>query len=156
MHVMLKIELDCTPDAAWRAIRRPEVFRAVAAPFATFASLDPEGFPDRWPVGDHRVFAKALGLFPLGEQSIDISYPQRRDGVPMMRDTGGGISGPLGVVMFWQHSMAVSPLPDGRTLYRDKLIFDAGVLNLPLWPLYWAFWQWRGFGLRRFAPTWRG
>ncbi len=154
MHVMLKLELDCTPDAAWDAIRSPSVFRAVSAPFTTFTSLD-DGFPDRWPAGDHRVLVKAFGLVSLGEQSIDISYPVRTDDVRIVRDNGGGISGPVGVITYWRHSMAVSPLPDGRTLYRDKLVFDAGLLNFPLWIAMWAFWQWRAFGLRRFAPTWR-
>ena len=155
MHVMLKLELDCTPDAAWAALRRPAVFRAVSAPFTTFTSLDPEGFPDRWSVGDHRVLAKAFGLFPMGEQSIDISYPQRSDGIRVVRDSGGGISGAVGVFTFWQHSMAVADAPGGKTLYRDKLVYDAGILNLPIWPVMWLFWQWRAFELRRFAPTWK-
>ena len=155
MHVMLKLELDCTPDAAWAALRRPSVFRAVSAPFTTFTSLDPEGFPERWPVGDHRVLAKAFGLIPMGEQSIEISYPQRSDGVRVVRDSGGGVSGAVGVFTFWQHSMAVTDGPHGTTLYRDKLVYDAGILNLPIWPVMWIFWQWRAFGLRRFAPTWK-
>lgn len=155
MHLMLKLELDCTPEAAWAALRRPEVFRAVSAPFVTFTSLEPEGFPDRWPVGEHRVQVKALGLVSMGEQSIDIAYPQRSDGVLMVTDNGGGISGPVGVVTYWRHRMAVSPLPDGRTLYRDKLIYDAGLLNQVIWPFMWVFWQWRAYGLRRFAPTWK-
>jgi hypothetical protein len=155
MHVMLKLELDCTPDAAWAALRRPKVFREVSEPFTTFTSLDAEGFPERWPIGDHRVLAKAFGLLPVGEQSIDISYPQRSDGVRVVRDSGGGVNGLLGLVTYWQHSMAVSELPDGRTLYRDKLVYDAGLLNFVMWPMFWAFWQWRGSRIQRLAPSWR-
>lgn len=155
MHVMLKLELDCTPDAAWAALRRPTVFRAVSAPFTTFSSLEPDGFPEQWPEGDHRVRGKAFGIIPVGEQSIDISYPQPRDGVRVVRDSGGGVSGPLGLVTYWQHSMAVSELADGRTLYRDKLVYDAGLLNFVMWPVFWLFWQWRAARIRRLAPTWQ-
>jgi len=155
MHVMLKLELDCTPDAAWAALSRPTVFRAVSAPFTTFVSLEPGGFPKRWSAGSHRVRAKAFGIMPVGEQSIDISYPQRSDGVRLIRDSGGGISGPLGLITYWQHSMAITPATGGRTLYRDKLVYDAGLLNFPLWPMFWIFWQWRAARLRRLAPTWQ-
>ena len=40
---MLKQVLDCDPDAAWRAIRSPQVFRAVSAPLMTFTSAEPLG-----------------------------------------------------------------------------------------------------------------
>ena len=49
--------------------------------------------------------------------------------------------------------MAVSPLPGGRTLYRDRLLASAGrprrtSRGIPTW----AFWQWRGMRLRQLAP----
>ena len=72
-----------------------------------------------------------------------------------MRDFGGGISGPLALVTRWRHSMAIAPTPDGRTLYRDQLEFSAGLLTLPMWLVYWVFWQWRGFGMKRLAPNWK-
>ena len=50
--------------------------------------------------------------------------------------------------------MAVSALPDGRTLYRDQLLAHAGALDLVAWYPTWAFWQWRGLRLRQLAPTW--
>jgi hypothetical protein len=71
-----------------------------------------------------------------------------------MRDTGRGLSGPLAVISQWDHSMAISASPDGKTLYRDQLTFSAGVLSPLLWPLYWAFWQWRASALKRLAPSW--
>lgn len=154
MRILLKLVLDCTPEAAWRAIRDPKVFAAVSAPVTTFSSLEPGGFPPSWPAGPHPVRVTALGLLPIGEQIIDISFPAREDGVRMMRDSGGAISGPLAVVRRWQHTMAVAPAPGGRTLYRDRLVFDAGPLTLLLWPVYWAFWQYRASGLRRLAATW--
>jgi hypothetical protein len=50
--------------------------------------------------------------------------------------------------------MAVSSAPDGRTLYRDRLVFEAGPVTVLMWPVYWAFWQWRAIGMRRLAPGW--
>ncbi len=155
MRILLKLVLDCDPDVAWRAIRDPRVFAAVSAPFTTFSSLEPDGFPESWPAGPHPVRVRAFGLVPMGDQLIDIAFPQRRDDVRMVLDSGGGISGPLALVTTWKHTMAVSPTRDGRTLYRDRLQFGAGVLTPLLWPVFWAFWQWRAARLRALATGWR-
>ena len=154
MRILLKLELDCTPDAAWDAIRSPEVFQAVSFPLTTFASLEGDGFPEQWPEGRHLLSVRALGLVDIGRQSVDLSFLERKDGVRIVRDSGKGVSGPVSLVTRWRHEMAVSALPDGRTLYRDQLRFSAGPLTLPMWLVYWAFWQWRAFGIRRLAPTW--
>lgn len=148
---MLKQVLDCDPDAAWRAIRSPEVFRAVAAPLMTFASAAPLG--TTWTQGEHPVSARLLGLIPVGEQVIDLTFTQRGD-VRFVHDTGEATSGALSIVSYWHHTMAVSPTKDGRTLYRDRLLFDAEPLSLAVWPALWAFWQWRGLQLARLAPHW--
>ena len=158
MRVLLKLVLDCPPDAAWHALRDPAVFRAVSAPFTTFTA-DPGGFPTEWSEGEHRVRAKAFGLFPIGEQSIRLTFQERSDfldagDVRIVRDDGEGLSGMLSLVTHWRHSMAVAPLGT-RTLYRDQLEISAGPLTLPLWLFYWAFWQWRAVQLRRLAPSWR-
>lgn len=155
MRVLLKLVLDCSPDAAWRAIRSPDVFRAVSAPLTTFISLEPGGFPEFWPTGEHPVLGKAFGLLPIGEQVIDISFPEPRGDVRFVLDTGRGASGALTAVTTWHHTMAVSPQAGGRTLYRDQLRFEAGPITVLLWPVYWAFWQWRALQLKRLAPGWR-
>ena len=153
MRVLLKIVLDCEPDAAWRAIRSPSVLREVSAPLTTFESLEAGGFPAVWEAGEHPVRVKALGIIPLGEQIIGISYPTL-PGVRAMRDTGRGLSGQLALITSWQHTLTVAPAPGGGTLYRDQLRFTAGPLTLLLWPVYWAFWQWRAIGMRRLARGW--
>ncbi|CAN5559945.1 hypothetical protein BH10ACT7_BH10ACT7_13660 [soil metagenome] len=153
MRVLLKLVLDCSPDAAWRAIRSPEVLGEVSFPLTTFTSLEPGGFPELWQAGEHPVRVKAFGLVPIGEQVIGISFPEL-PGVRAMRDTGRALVGPLSVVTDWQHTLTVAPAPGGKTLYRDQLKFEAGPLTLLMWPVYWAFWQWRAFGLRRFAGGW--
>ena len=40
MRVLLKLTLDCTPDAAWRALRSPAVLREVVATSQTVAFAD--------------------------------------------------------------------------------------------------------------------
>lgn len=161
MRVLLKLELDCGPDAAWNAIRNPEVFRAVSAPFTTFRSKEPGGFPPQWDAGDHPVEVLALGLIPIGEQVIAVSFPdlasargKGRAPVRALRDSGRGVSGALAAVTTWRHTMAVSAAPGGKTLYRDELMFEAGVATPLLWALYWAFWQWRALRMRSLARSW--
>ena len=152
MHVLLKTVLDCSPDAAWRSIRSPEVFRAVAAPLMSFSSAEPLG--ETWTQGEHPVTARLLGLIPVGGQVIDLTYTQRGD-VRFVHDTGEPTSGALGIVSYWHHTMAIAPTGDGRTLFRDRLLFDAEPVSLAVWPAMWAFWQWRALQIKRLAPRWK-
>jgi len=164
MRVLLKMVLDCDADAAWSALRSPEVFRRVSAPLMSFTSLDDAGFPDRWPDGEHRVAARAFGLVPAGEQIIDIRIETRLDHVHgrhenpvevrIVHDTGRGLTWPLTLTRGWHHRMAVSAQPDGRTLYRDQLEFTAGPITPLVWLAYWGFWQWRAIAIRRLAREW--
>jgi len=154
VRILLKFVLDCDPNSAWHALRSPSVFRAVSAPLLKFTSLEDGGFPEIWSAGPHPVRARLLGRIGIGEQIIDLSFPRRRDGVRMEVDSGGGLTGAVSVITHWQHSMAISPDGNGRTLYRDRLVFKAGLLTLPLWPVLWAFWQWRGRRIRELSKDW--
>ncbi|WP_341952922.1 hypothetical protein [Salinibacterium sp. TMP30] len=154
MRVLLKLELDCDPEDAWRAIRTPQVFRDVSYPLTQFTSLEAGGFPELWQPGDHPVQVSAFGKFPIGEQLIAVSFENSPGGLRIMRDRGRGLSGPLALVSHWEHSMAISAAPGGKTLYRDQLSFTAGALTPVMWLMYWAFWQWRAAALKRLAPTW--
>ena len=109
MRVLLKLTLDCTPDAAWRALRSPAVLREVVAPWLDFSSLEDGGLPTMWPEGVHRVRALAFRRFPAGDELVDVSYPGGLPtGVRMLRDGGGALTGPLAVFDRWDHRMAVS------------------------------------------------
>ncbi|WP_216648809.1 hypothetical protein [Agromyces agglutinans] len=157
MRVLLKLTLDAPVDAVWRAIRSPAVLREVITPWLDFASLEDGGLPTTWPEGRHRLRALAFRRVPAGEEVVDISYPTSiPSGVRMLRDGGGAVTGPLAAFSEWDHRMAVSPLPGGRTLYRDRLLASSGapVLDAALWYPTWLFWQWRGARLRALAPTW--
>ena len=154
MRVRLKLTLHCSPDAAWRAIRSPEVFQAVSRPFTTFTSLEPDGYPQSWSEGEHPVEAKAFGVLPMGQQVIAISFREPTPGVRAVVDNGRGVSGGLAVVRNWHHTMAVSEAPGGKTLFRDRLEFDAGLLSPLMWVVYFAFWQWRALRLKQLARHW--
>lgn len=154
--MLLKLTLDCEPEAAWRAIQSPTVFREASLPLLDFRSLEPNGFPPRWEEGVHPVRILAAGV-PIGSQAISIEFPERRHaGVQILRDNGGGLTGATTVFDRWDHRMAIAASPDepGKTLYRDRLVFSAGALTLPIWPSLWAFWQLRGARLKALAPTW--
>jgi hypothetical protein len=158
MRVLLKLTLDCPADAAWRALHSPAVLREVVAPWLDFDSATGDGLPTTWTEGRFHVRPLALRRFPVGEEVMDLSHPGGLPaGVRMLRDGGGGVSGPFAAFQSWDHRMAVSALPDGRTLYRDQLRATTGnpVADAALWYPTWAFWQWRGARLRALAPGWR-
>jgi hypothetical protein len=155
MYVFLRLELDCSPDDAWAALGNPAVFRQVLRPLMRVRSLDKGGFPSRWDENTvHHVSMSLFGVIPMGHHSIDITYTQRPGGVRMVVDQGEPLTGILAATSVWDHRMAVSATPTGKTLYRDRLSVRAGILTVPLWIGLWALWQYRGAKLQRLARTW--
>jgi hypothetical protein len=154
MKVHLKFELDCEPEAALEALQSPDVFQDVSAPFTTFIPLERGGFPEKWTPGPHPAYGMAFGIIPIGKQIITIDVLDEPHDVRVVRDSGGGVSGVLGLITTWEHRMAVSPLPDGRTLYRDQLTFGAGRLTPFVGIGLWAFWQYRGARIRMLSKEW--
>ncbi|MEW2012793.1 MULTISPECIES: hypothetical protein [Microbacterium] len=158
MRILLKLELDCTADAAWRALHSPRAVTELYGPLldmAPMAALLPTSFE---PGADVPVEIRALGLLPVGQQLIHASdrYTEDANGpVRIFRDSGIPLTGPLAALDVWDHQMAVSPLPGdpSRTLWRDRLTIG-GIAAVPLWPMLWAAWQYRGIRLRALAPTW--
>ncbi|MEW1835409.1 hypothetical protein [Microbacterium sp. NPDC079995] len=158
MRILLKLELDCTADAAWRALHSPRAVTELYGPLldmGPMAAALPTSFE---PGADVPVEIRALGLIPVGQQLIHASdrYTEDTNGpVRIFRDSGIPLTGPLAALDVWDHQMAVSPLPGdpSKTLWRDRLTIG-GSAALPLWPLLWAAWQYRGIRLRALAPTW--
>ncbi|MFB2554653.1 hypothetical protein [Herbiconiux liangxiaofengii] len=157
MRVLLKLVLDCDPDAAWRAIRSPAVFREVSSPLMQVESLAADGFPTVWETGQHPVTMRAGGIIPMGKQIIRLNFETRQHGdVRIVHDSGQGVTGAVSTITLWDHQMAISPDPagTGKTLYRDQLTIGAGLLTPFAWYSLWAFWQVRGRKLQKLAPTW--
>jgi hypothetical protein len=154
VKVQLRIRIAANPDVVWDALRNPEMFRRVSAPLLLMRSEEAEGFPPQWREdGPHRISIYALGFIPNGVQTIDVTYAVREDGTRVVTDAGMPQSGAITVFKKWRHQMAVTAQADGSTLYRDKLEFDAGLLNPIAWLGLWCFWQWRGLRLRQLLKS---
>jgi hypothetical protein len=155
MHVGLRIVLNAPVDVVRDALRNPQVMVAVTEPMLVYRSLSASGFPTRWtPDEPHPVRADAFGVIPSGNTHVDIDVYDI-DGIPVQRDNGGGTSG-LFARMDMQHRMVATALPDGRTLFRDRLSYRMRpwALGLALWPGLWVVWQWRAARMRALAPSW--
>jgi hypothetical protein len=148
MRVQLRFEIDAYPDEVWAMLHDPLALGQVVAPLLEIEPVGHRRFPPTWTPGDHLVRLRLFGILPVGDQNIQLST-SRRAGARILEDSGGPVSGALGLVTSWRHRMAVSPLPDGRTLYRDRLDISAGALTPLVWLGTWALWQYRARGIRR-------
>ncbi len=148
MRVVLRFELDAYPDEVWAMLHDPLALGEVVAPLIEMEPVGHRRFPPTWSSGDHLVRLRLLGVVAIGDQRIRLSTSRRGD-ARILEDSGGPVSGALGLVRGWRHRMAVSPLPGGRTLYRDRLDLSAGLLTPVAWIAVWALWQYRAIGIRR-------
>ena len=159
MRVLLKFEIDCDPDAAWRAVRSPRAVAELYGPVLDLAPLVPTEMPTSWSPGDDvPVALSAFGALPMGRQLIHVSertVAEPAGEVRIFRDSGIPLTGPLSSLDVWDHQMAISPVPGhpDRTLWRDRLVFGGPTAGA-LWPVLWSMWQWRGARIRALAPTW--
>lgn len=154
MRILLKFPIACDADAAWRALHSPA---ALAELYGPLLSLEPlVGAPVRWePGADAAVSMSMLGL-PLGSQLISVSdraVDAAEGEVRILRDSGMPLTGPLAALDVWDHQMAVSSLPGGRCLWRERLVIGGRAAPL-LWPTLWGVWQWRAGRIRALAPSW--
>ena len=157
MRILQKFEIDCDPDAAWRALHSPRAVAELYGPLFAVEPLSPP--PTQWePGADAGVELLAFGVLPVGRQLISVSerrVEESRGEVRIFRDAGTPLTGPLAALDVWDHQMAVSPVPGdpGRTLWRERLVIG-GAAAPAFWPVLWALWQWRGARIRALAPSW--
>lgn len=156
MRIMLKLVLDCDPDAAWRALHSPRAVAELYGPLLELEAFGPELPTSLEPGDDVPVQLSLAGIVPVGRQLIHVSDRHTTDSqgpVRILRDSGIPLTGPLAALDVWDHQMAVSATPDGRTLWRERLVIG-GPAAAPLWPVLWTTWQWRAARLGALAPTW--
>ncbi|WP_394278865.1 hypothetical protein [Microbacterium sp.] len=158
MRILLKLELDCTPDAAWRALHSPRAVAELYGPLLQMSPLDAHPSPSYEPGDDVPVQLRALGMVDVGRQLIHVEDRYTEDSrgpVRIFRDSGIPLTGPLSQLDVWDHQMAVSAVPGrpDKTLWRDRLVIG-GVAAPVLWPVLWGMWQYRAMRLRALAPTW--
>lgn len=155
MSIKTRLELNCTVEAAWSQLDNPEVFQKVSRPFLFFTPVDPVAFPPRYLSGqNYTVEARAFGLVSLGRQEINPTMTE--DGpVKTFVDNGRGLSGPLGLMKRFHHTMTLQPSGAESTVLTDELEWDAGIFT----PLFYAgfrfFWWWRHRVMTQLVPTWR-
>jgi len=152
-QVQLKFRIRASADAAWTALHSPAVLTALYAPVIV---VEPLTHADEDSLLHSAVRLRLFGLITVGTQLIG-AYDQVREHhgetVRILRDSGIPLTGPLASLDVWDHRMAVSGLPDGRTLWRDRLVIG-GPGSALLLPVLWAAWQWRGLRIRRLARGW--
>ncbi|GAB2711896.1 hypothetical protein BKA24_002990 [Microbacterium marinum] len=158
MRILLKLELDCTPDAAWRALHSSRAIAELYGPLIEMVPLEAQPATSLESGADVPVQLRALGALDIGRQLIHVEdrYTEDSHGpVRILRDSGIPLTGPLSQLDVWDHQMAVSAVPGhpDKTLWRDRLVIG-GIAAGPLWPLLWATWQYRAMRLRALAPTW--
>ena len=119
MKIFLTTTLGCSVSEAWNALNNPEVFQQVSRPFLSFRPVRPGVFPAAWVSGEsYLVKALALGFLPMGTQEINPRTSEEAM-TKTFRDEGRGISGALGAVNSFQHTMTVSPTGVGPTQLTD-------------------------------------
>ena len=159
MRILLKFEIDCDVDAAWRALHSPRAVAELYGPLVELAPLVPGEMPTSWePGADVPVQLSLAGIVPMGQQLIHVSERFVDDAsgpVRIFRDSGIPLTGPLSSLDVWDHQMAVLPVPGNpaKTLWRDRLVIR-GAAAPALWPVMWATWQWRAARVKALAPTW--
>lgn len=155
MTIKTQRELECTVPEAWGQLDNPVVFQKVSKPFLFFTPLDPPVFPPRYLSGNsYRVQATAFGLVRLGSQEINPTMTE--DGlVKTFVDNGRGLSGSLGLMKHFHHTMTLRPTGTGTALLTDELEWDAGVFTPLFYVGFRFFWWWRHRVMTQLVPTWR-
>jgi len=155
MKVSVRTTLPCSIDAAWEALHTPAVFRRVSAPFTTFRTEPGEDLPERFLTGtSYPVTVMAMGLIPIGQQTIYLTDQVDEWSSRTVVDSGRGESGPLAALRNWRHQMSLTAREDGRVDFSDQLTASAGVLTPLAWLGLRVFWWWRLRRLTSLAKTW--
>src|SRR5689334_15032595 len=98
MRILLKLVIDCDPDAAWRALHSPRAVAELYGPLLDLEPMVPGTLPTSWAPGDDvPVALTALGKVPAGEQLIHVSereVDEPAGKVRIFRDSGIPLTGP--------------------------------------------------------------
>ena len=155
MKVSVRTTLPCSIDAAWEALHTPAVFRRVSAPFTTFRTAPNEDLPERFSTDtSYPVTVLAMGLLPIGRQTIYLTDHVDGWSSRTVVDSGRGESGALAALRNWRHHMSLTAREDGRVDFSDQLTASAGALTPLAWLGLRFFWWWRLRRLTSLAKTW--
>jgi len=152
MRVRVDTLIDLPVETAWSMVNRSDTLVHIAAPILAFRPIDPPTWPETWKPGRYRAGMRFLGILPLGRQWIDISHPDPAPddpaGTRRIRDNGSGH-----LARRWDHMIVMSPASGDKTLYRDDVDIEAGLLTPFIWLFAQGFYRWRQHRWRRLARS---
>jgi ligand-binding SRPBCC domain-containing protein len=147
MRLDLATEIDAPLEVVWRHVRTSALLRHVAAPLITFYALEPSELPEIWVEGRYRVGLKIFGWLPFGDQWIVVEHVETPEGYAV-RDNGSSR-----LIRRWDHHITLTDAGGGRTLYRDTLDLEAGLLTLPVYAFAQVFYRHRQRRWRELARS---
>jgi ligand-binding SRPBCC domain-containing protein len=115
------IDLDAPADRVWDAVKTPAAFRLVTRGLVRVVGLRRRTAP--WREGE--TISGVLVVFGVLPVSVHHLTVERID--DSSRELHSDERG--GVVKTWRHLIRVTPLPDGRCRYEDRIEIDAGLLT---------------------------
>jgi hypothetical protein len=150
MKVHVQTELDCLPERVWNEVQKSALLLVVAHPIVRIEPVDEVDFPVCWAEGATiRCRSYLFGVVPLGVRTI---FLERID--QAAREIQSRENDPL--VRRWDHLITVAAADGGRTLYRDMVEIEAGLLTLPVWLFASGFYRHRQMRWRRLAKRLAG
>ena len=128
-HFEFSTDLEVDLEVAARLVDSPAAVAYLMSPLLRLFPLD--GTPgERFKAGPQRFRVRALGLFPVGTQTIDVSWPAGAGHI--LLDVGGN-----GFTQRYAHQIELHRLGPGRTRCIDRTEIDAGALTTPVTFGFW-------------------
>lgn len=149
MIVRVSTKLDCTPEAAWNEVLKPELLLHVAAPMAIIRPSRASAFPACWEAGP-KYYCKSylFGVIPVGERNLFLERvdPSRREIQSREKDR---------LVRKWDHLIRIGKSENGTAVYSDEIDIDAGIMTPVIWAWAMLFYHHRQKKWRARAKTLR-
>ena len=148
MKLSLETDLSCSPEAAWREVKKPALLQHVARPLLTFRPVSATAFPYVWQRGESvKLRSYLLGFIPFG--GVRTLYFEVVDDAALRLQTREQDA----VIRRWDHLITVERNREGGATYTDSLELDAGALTLPVWVFAHVFYRHRQRRWRKLAPS---
>jgi len=149
MKAEIATVLDCPPEKVWEQLQTSALLQRVAWPLVRFAPVGGQALPERWAAGttvELRVYI--LGFIPLGTHRLVFETLDPESRAIQTRESDA-------LVRRWDHLISLKADRNGRTLYRDAIEIDAGVLTILVWAWAHGFYRHRQRRWRAIAKTLR-
>ena len=125
--VDLRTELQAPAQAIWSAVKTPAAFRTVTRGLLVMPAIQARG--DAWREGETVVgWVFLFGFIPFSRHTLHIAVID--DAARRLSSEESG-----GLLRTWNHDIVVTPIGEGRCVYRDHVELDAGIFT-PIVALY--------------------